>query len=142
MAEEIGSRTIIQFGIFSTVTQMHGLLDSIFGKPTKDVGLFYGGAATLTASTSTTGCIQVVVDPDDLRSGRSDAPLPTAGEAVAHELLGHALGLLRHPTALVPNTNRMAVEAENAARRRNGVARGQRSGHFGGFPVPQYPWWR
>jgi hypothetical protein len=57
------------------------------------------------------------------------------GEAVAHELLGHAIGFVLNPRAPGATTNRRAVDAENKARRRGGPQRGIRTTHPGDFPT-------
>jgi RHS repeat-associated protein len=140
MFKVIDSDNIVEFAIAEKVTKKTSFIDKFF-KPYKfDVGAKYGGAVTYGPSLTLSGNIGVTIDPNDIRSGRSDAPTPTLGEAVAHELLGHALGLARNPEAKIISTNRMAVEAENAARKRGGTARGLRTKHKDGFPAPQMPW--
>jgi RHS repeat-associated protein len=140
MAEVVGSKNIVQFGLDSEVTLKGNFLENLFGSNTKDVGAAFGGAVTIKPTSTITGLIQTVIDPNDLRSGRTNVPTPTLGEAVAHDLLGHALGLVRDPEIGLRHTNQMSNDAENAARARGGASRGQRSGHSGGFPEPQMRW--
>lgn len=141
MAEVVGSKSIVQFSLASEVTVKQSFWDALFTPSTQSVGAVYGGAVTNRADATLSGHIETVVDPSGIRD-RSNAPTPTLGEAVAHDLLGHALGWVRNASAPGSRTNQMSVDAENAARSRGGATRGQRAGHFGGFPTPQMPWVR
>ncbi len=128
------STDIVQFGFGETITLKSSFLDRLVVNPTKDVGATYGGAVAQPAYRTRSGFIEVVVDPTDIRALLREAPTPTLGEAVAHELIGHALGYLRDPRIDPNRTNRRAVDAENEARRRGGPQRGTRTTHSGGFP--------
>ncbi len=130
----IGSQSIVQFGFGETVTERQTLMESLLGGATSDVGGRYGGAVTLRSDATLSGHIQTVVDPSDIRGRLGEAPTPTLGETVAHELIGHALGFTGNPLIGGARTNRMDVDAENDARSRGGVSRGRRTTHFGGFP--------
>jgi len=109
-------------------------MEALFGPKSQDVGALYGGAVTHRPDATLSGFIQTIVDPTDIRGRLQEAPTPTLGETVAHELIGHALGFVRDPRIAGARTNRMAVEAENEARRRGGPQRGQRTTHLRGFP--------
>jgi RHS repeat-associated protein len=134
LAEAIGSEGIVQFGLGEKVTEKQDWLDWLLSPATKDVGYAYGGGVTLRSNASLSGHAQVVVDPNDIRDRIREAPKPTLGEAVAHELLGHGLAFLRNPGIQGSRTNRLAVDQENRARARGGPQRGQRTTHAGGFP--------
>lgn len=134
LAEVIGSQSIFQFGFGSETTIKQTFMESLLGPGTFDVGAAYGGAVTHCSDATVSGFIQTVVDPTGIRGRLDEAPAPTLGETVAHELIGHALGFIREPRIGGARTNRTAVDAENEARRRGGSQRGQRSTHFGGFP--------
>ena len=133
LAEVIGSEKIVQFGLGTEITFKQSFLENLIGNATKDVARDFGGAVTQRSDGTLSGHIQTVVDPNGIR-GLNEAPTPTLGEAVAHELIGHALGFIRSPTIHGARTNRRAVEAENEARRRGGPQRGRRTKHLGGFP--------
>jgi hypothetical protein len=134
LAEVIGSQSIVQFGFGQETTIKQTFFESLLGPGTFDVGATYGGAVTHRSDATLSGFIQTVVDPTDIRGRLAEAPTPTLGETVAHELMGHALGFIRDPRMAGARTNRMAVDAENEARRRGGPLRGTRTSHFGGFP--------
>jgi RHS repeat-associated protein len=130
LAEVVGSSSIVGFTLSGSVsTRVEGIADFLLSPHTFAVGQEYGGGVTLRSDASTTGNIESVVDPNDIRDRLSEAPRPNLGEAVAHELLGHALGFIRSPRSSSSATNPLALEAENEARRRGGADRGQRSTH-------------
>jgi RHS repeat-associated protein len=128
LAEVIAAKRIVQFGFGESVTEKQTFMESLLRSATSDVGARFGGAVTLRSDATLSGHIQTVVDPKDIRSRLGEAPTPTLGETVAHELIGHALGFVRNPAI------GGAMDAENAARSRGGASRGNRTTHFGGFP--------
>jgi len=132
LAEIIGATGIVQFGLGQGITFKQSFLDDLTGNATKDVARDFGGGITQRSDGTLSGQIQTVVNPNGLRKP-DEAPRPTLGEAVAHEL-GHALGFIRAPSTPGSRTNRLAVDNENAARRRGGAVRGERTTHLGGFP--------
>jgi RHS repeat-associated protein len=132
LAEVIGAKSIVQFGFGTEVTPKQTFMEALLGPGTQDVGGAFGGAVTLRADATLSGRIQTVVDPTDIRGRLSEAPTPTLGETVAHELIGHALGFVRNPAIGGARTNRMAVDAENAARARGGA------GSFCGCTLPTW----
>jgi len=132
LAEIIGATGIVQFGLGQGITFKQSFLDDLTGNATKDVARDFGGGITQRSDGTLSGQIQTVVNPNGLRKP-DEAPRPTLGEAVANEL-GHALGFIRAPSTPGSRTNRLAVDNENAARRRGGAVRGERTTHLGGFP--------
>lgn len=132
LAEEIGATSIAQFGLGAEITVKQSFMDDLLGNATKNVANDFGGGITQRSDGSLSGHIQIVVDPNGLRTP-DEAPRPSLGEAVAHEF-GLALGFIREPRTSANRTNRLAVDNENAARSRGGAARGRRTTHFGGFP--------
>jgi hypothetical protein len=137
MAEIIDSKTIVDFGFGSRLgIHQDGLMDKIFNRSYASISE-NGGAGTYDADYSATGHVTSMFNPGHINAVPSmrflgdDAPNPTLGETISHEL-AHALGRLK---GLMGNrSNRMAVDAENDARKRGGKEREQRSTHDGGFP--------
>ena len=133
LGAQVASDTVVEFGLNdATSTKSEGFFDSFIGN-NSDVGVRFGGGVTHRSDATLSGNIQVIIDPNDIRHVHTEAPRPTLGEAVAHELLGHAVGFMISPRAPANTTNRRAVDAENKARRR-GLNRGKRESHRGGFP--------
>jgi hypothetical protein len=132
LAEVIASKEVVRFALDDTVTLKQSVLESLISPSTRDVGAAYGGAVTLRKDATRSGAVEVTIDPTDIRARLQEAPTPTLGETVAHELMGHAVGFVRNPTIDAAKTNRMAVDAENEARRR-GSQRGRRTTHPGGL---------
>jgi len=132
LAPLVASETVVEFTLDDATSTKGGL----FGLGQNyDVGRGFGGGVTHRDDISTSGRIQSVVDPNDIRDRLKEAPAQTLGEAVAHALLGHAIGFVLNPRAPGDTTNQRAVDAENRVRRRGGSGRGILTTHPGGFPT-------